>query len=86
MTKASPIEEGWANMSPTLLATDATDLQIVESRKIFFCGALHVWAAITEILERREEPNERDLRRLRNIHFELEAFVDEMIRSNERTN
>lgn len=68
------IEVGWAAMRLCVLPPDASPTQISEMRKVFFCGAQHLFASIMGILDPGAEPTDKDLDRMSLIHTELEAF------------
>lgn len=68
------IEGGWAGFCLAVMPKGASQIQIDEMRKAFFAGAQHLFTSIMCILEPDAEPTENDLRRMTQIHEELEAF------------
>lgn len=68
------IEGGWAGFRLAVLPENASQIQVDEMRKAFFAGAQHLFSSIMCILDPGSEPTDRDLRRMDQIHQELEAF------------
>lgn len=68
------IELGWISMLLHVIPKDATDEEVAERRKMFFCGAEYLFQSIMSILDPGAEPTEKDLERMSLIHAELEAF------------
>lgn len=76
--KGQIVELGWISMLRYVVPKDASDTQVGEMRKAFFCGAEHLFASIMSILDPGAEPTEKDLDRMSLIHTELEAFRKEV--------
>lgn len=72
--KGKLIEGGWMVHVATSGLLTAPDLQRREMRKAFFLGAQHLYAAIMGIMDPGEEPTDKDMKRMGQIHEELEAF------------
>lgn len=72
------IEGGWTGFRLAVLPQEASNIQVTETRKAFFAGALHLFDSIMAILDPGSEPTERDLNRMTLIHKELKAFEDEL--------
>lgn len=68
------IEGGWAGFCLAVMPKGASQTQIDEMRKAFFAGALHLFASIMCVLEPDAEPTEKDMRRMSQIHEELQTF------------
>jgi len=68
------IEAGWQSMLLLVLPKDAPAVQVDETRKAFFMGAQHLYAALMCIMDEDAEPTEKDLEKMGLIHNELEAF------------
>lgn len=68
------IEGGWQGFRMIVMPKEAPQIQNDEMRKAFYAGAVHLFASIMNILDPGSEPTERDLRRMDQIHQELEAF------------
>lgn len=47
-----------------------------QMREVFFGGAQHLHGAVFQVMDEGTEPTENDMRRLDNIHKELEAFLE----------
>ena len=72
------IEMGWIAMRRTVVPFDAPPVQVSEMRMAYMAGAQHVFASMMSFLDPGEEPTERDMMRVEQIHNELEAFRKEM--------
>lgn len=68
------IEGGWIGFRMIVLPQDASPDQLAEMRKAFFAGAAHLFASVLAVLDDDREPTERDLKRMTQIHLEVEAF------------
>lgn len=68
------IEGGWAGFALAVLPKNVSQVQHDEMRKAFFAGAQHLFASMMNILDPGSEPTDRDLRRMDQIHQELEIF------------
>ena len=72
------IEAGWVALRVLTLPLDAPEIQVVEMRKAFMCGAQHLFASVMAIMDPGAEPTEQDMRRMTMICNELEAFKMEV--------
>lgn len=70
------IEGGWMGFCLAVTPKGQTMPQIQhdEMRKAFYAGAAHLFASILNILDPGSEPTDRDMRRMDQIHAELNAF------------
>jgi len=60
------------------LPPNAPQIQIDECRWAFFAGAQHLFASIISIMDADAEPTANDLRRMDQIHAELQKFAKEL--------
>lgn len=73
------IEAGWRVMLVHVLPEGAPEVQVVEMRKAFFAGAHHLFGSMLSLLDGNDgQPTEDDLRRMDQIHKELERFGEEL--------
>ena len=68
------IEAGWVSLQLMAVSPNAPQVQLDEMRMAFFAGAQHVFSAAVGMLDPGDEITDRDLRRMDQIHGELEAF------------
>jgi len=71
------IQAGWVALRLTAIHQDAQQNQLDEMRMAFFAGAQHLFGSIMGILEPDAEPTEADLRRMDQIHRELDTFLEQ---------
>lgn len=75
------IEAGWQAMRLMVLPPTAPKVQLVEMRKAYFTGAQHAFASLIGLVGNDDgEPTADELRRVEQIHHELEGFVGELRR------
>jgi len=72
------IEVGWVALRRIAVPPDAPEIQINEMRMAFMAGAQHVFASMMSFMDPGEEPTERDMMRVEQLHNELDAFRKEM--------
>jgi len=72
------IEGGWAGLKIMAVPPNAPQVQVIEMRKAFFAGALHLFSCIMNVLDGSEEPTAGDLRRMVMIERELDEFEKEL--------
>jgi len=72
------VEAGWVAFRHLVIAKDAPDVQVSEMRLAFFAGAEHVFSSMIAFMEEGEEPTEKDLKRMDQLHAELERYRQEM--------
>ncbi len=75
--KGKLVEGGWRTLRSFMLrdmSHDTDEKFERAARKLFFLGAEHVFTTIVAIMEPGAEPTEADMRRMSQIHAELEAF------------
>jgi len=70
------IKAGWLVYRKHLMPADAGAVQIAETEQAFYAGAQHLFASIMGALDEDAEPTEDDMRRMSDIHEELNAFAD----------
>lgn len=78
MDEGRIIEGGWTFMRMAVLPPDCSNVQVREMRKVFFAGALHLFASVMSGLDDDSEPTENDYDRMDRIARELEGFLQEM--------
>jgi hypothetical protein len=78
------IEAGWVSLRLAAIADDAPKVQLEEMRQAFFAGAQHLFSSIMSIMDRGEEPTDKDfaqdLARLDMINVELDGFIKDFER------
>jgi hypothetical protein len=68
------IEAGFEAYRHLVIAKDAPPIQVSEMRLSFMAGAEYLFSSVMTILDPGEEPTATDLRRMDQIHQELEAW------------
>lgn len=68
------VEAGFAAFAHLVIPKDAPAVQVQEMRLAFMAGAEHVFSSIMAIMDPGEEPTDSDLRRMDQIHTELENW------------
>jgi len=69
------IEAGWTALRMNAIPPGASDTQVREMRKAFFCGAQHLFASVLSMLDPGEDETEPDMRRMGAIAAELDLFM-----------
>lgn len=69
------IEAGWASYRHLVIPAGASATQIEETRRGFYAGAQHLFGSIMSVMEEGSEPTENDLKRMDQIHTELDTFA-----------
>jgi hypothetical protein len=72
------IEAGFVGYRQFVLPPDAPQIQIDECRWAFFAGAQHLFSSIMAVMDSDREPTAQDMRRMDQIHAELEKFAGEI--------
>lgn len=73
------VEGGWRGLCAIWNLDGAPEVQKMEMRKAYYAGAQHVFGSIMGLMGRdQEEPSEREMKVLDDIHKELDAFAAEM--------
>lgn len=72
------VEGGWQMFRLIALAPDAPTSEQDRCKEAFFSGAQHLFGAIMSALEPGDEPTDPDLRRMDQIHLELEVFGNQL--------
>jgi hypothetical protein len=73
------IEKGWRDYCEKVLPRDASTLQIEETRRGFYAGALTVFHGIVSSLSgSSDEPTEQDVQIIDDVATELAAYSDEV--------
>lgn len=68
------IEAGFAAYRLFVMPKDAGEIQVDECRLAFMAGADHLFASIMSTLDPEGEPTDADLKRMDEIHGELERW------------
>lgn len=77
--KGKVIEGGWRGLENIWGLIGSPPVQRSEMRKAFYAGAQHVFSSIMGLLDPGlDEPTEREMKVLDDIHKELDAFAVEM--------
>jgi hypothetical protein len=71
------IEAGWVGLMFACDLQSASDIQKREMRKAFFAGAQHLFGSLMSFLEEGREETENDMRRMSQVHEELQSFIKE---------
>ena len=74
------IEAGWEGFKMIAYPHGMGAQQMDQLRNAFFAGAQHLFSCIINVLELDDEPTQKDLERMQNIHDELATFLDEFKR------
>lgn len=69
------IEAGWLSFRTMVINPAAPQIQLDEMRMAFFSGAQHLFGSIMSFMEEGQEPTDADLRRMDQVHEELEQFI-----------
>ena len=69
------IEAGWVGLRMMSVPKDAPQIQVDEMRDSFFAGAQHLFGSIMSIMDADREPTPADMRRMDQIHKELDKFI-----------
>lgn len=69
------LEAGWLSFRVMVIHPDAPQIQLDEMRTAFFSGAQHLFGSIMSFMEDGQEPTDADLRRMDQVHEELEDFL-----------
>ena len=73
------IEAGWIGLRGGAIDSNASVMQLQDMRMAFFAGAQHLYASIMIGLDPDKEPTTADMKRMQQIHDELENFSDELM-------
>lgn len=77
--KGKVIEGGWRGLCAIWNLTGAPEVQKMEMRRAFYAGAQHTFGSIMGLMgPNQEEPSDREMKVLDDIHKELDAFAAEM--------
>lgn len=68
------IEAGFAGYRLYVMSKDAGPVQVDECRLAFMAGAEHLFSSIMSTLDADAEPTAADLKRIDQIHTELERW------------
>lgn len=68
------IEAGWETYRLKVVPSTASKVQLDETRKAFYAGASHLFAAMMTHLEEGSEETPADLQMMDNLFEELKAF------------
>lgn len=70
----------WENYQSVCVPKDAGDNQREGTRIAFYSGAAALFALMMNMLDSDKEPTDADLRRIDEVHRELEEFREELRR------
>lgn len=87
--KGKAMEGGWRAYRALMLPADmqriielpaagAPDAMEAAFRKVFYLGAQHLWATVFGSMDPGTQETAGDMRRMTNMHTELEAFTLEL--------
>jgi hypothetical protein len=74
------IEVGWLGLRLMTIPEDAPQIQLDCMKEAFFAGAQHVFGSVMTMLDPDEEPTEADMRRIEQVHNELNRFIEDFTR------
>lgn len=78
------IEAGFVSYMHTCFGADyltkISSAKISEMRQAFFGGSQHLFGSIMSFLDAGEEPTDKDLDRMGQVHEELDRFIKEFAR------
>lgn len=57
-----------------VIATDASEIQVKETRQAFFAGAAVLFETIMKVLDPGEEPTDNDLQRMADLQQEIDDY------------
>ena len=69
------VEAGWLSFRIMAIAPNAPQIQLDEMRVAFFSGAQHLFGSMMSFLEAGDDVTEHDLKRMDQVHEELEGFI-----------
>lgn len=74
------IEAGWTLLKMRVFP-HASQAELEKLRSVFFAGAQHTFGSLVGMLEEdQEEPTALDLKRMENLHTELNEFLSDFTR------
>lgn len=76
-TRTKFIEKEWTTYRLFVMPSDASAVQVDETRKAFYAGAGSLFHTILNFLEEGQEATKDDLEKMSSIQKELQAFVAE---------
>ena len=74
----SPINEGWESYLDAVLPKDASDVQILECKRAFFCGAWSMFQ-INKMIGEPEVSEDKAMQILDAVERECRQFVKEQM-------
>jgi hypothetical protein len=72
--KGRMIEGGWIGFMHACKIHNAPSNQLLDMRRSFVAGALHLFTTMMTVLDPGAEPTDRDLKRMDLVHAELKRF------------
>jgi hypothetical protein len=72
------IAEAWRDFEIQIIPLDAHEIQRTECRRAFYAGALSLFSAVTGRLSPGEEPTEKDLAMLDDLHVEINEYAADL--------
>ena len=76
-----PIEMAWNEYREMVVADDASEVQLNETKMAFFGGAAILFQALMIGLDQGKEPTEKDMQMMKNVIEELDEFGKAMDRA-----
>jgi len=68
------IETGWNSYRKMVVPSEASDVQVRETRQAFFAGAAILFESLMIMLEPSDEPTDTDMQRMEDIQSEIDEF------------
>lgn len=68
------IEEGWKSYRSTVVPSNASDIQLKETRQAFFAGVAILFEVLMMDLDPGKEPTDEDMRRMDDLHAEIDEY------------
>lgn len=68
------IETGWNSYRKMVVSSEASDVQVRETRQAFYAGASILFESLMMVLEPGDEPTDTDMQRMEDIQSEIDEF------------
>lgn len=72
------IKNAWRDYAERVVPTGAPPIQMQETKRAFYAGAIALWSTIIKSLDADSEPTDADMERMSAINDELQEFVDSL--------
>lgn len=76
--------EGWNSYRRDVMPKDCGPVQIEETRRAFYAGAVHLFFSLQTILDSDSEPTAGDLMQMQAIQDEFKDYADDLERRAQR--